>query len=168
MGHYFFFSNLNLCLVLGSFMLQLLFILPLWAAMASLPLCLKPNTRSIHSWRCSDTYWLSSAALCFWRKSLESVPVTQRNQEIGTQSKHEQPNHEPGGQVCACPDLSWIQCKCTCAVTIRGWMGRYLRPTAVEPRRWPNVHFAFGPNLDSACFPESCCRSHKTLGSTAS
>lgn len=55
--------------------------LPLWAAIASLPLCLKPNTRSIHSWRCSDTYWLSSAVLCFWRKSLISG-VTDRIQEI--------------------------------------------------------------------------------------
>lgn len=60
---------------------QLLVILPLWAATASLPLCLKPNTRSIHSCRCSDTYWLSSAVLCFWRKSLVSR-VTNRIQEM--------------------------------------------------------------------------------------
>lgn len=56
---------------------QLVVVLPLWAATASLPLCLKPNTRSIHSWRCSDTYWLSRAVLCFWRKSLASADGTQ-------------------------------------------------------------------------------------------
>lgn len=51
-------------------------LLPLWASTASLPLCLKPNTRSIHSWRCSETYWLSRAILCFLRKSLASGKKT--------------------------------------------------------------------------------------------
>lgn len=49
-----------------------LYVLPLWAATASLPFCLYPNTKSIHSWRFSDTCWLSSAVLFFWRKSLGS------------------------------------------------------------------------------------------------
>lgn len=49
----------------------------------------------------------------------------------------------------------------------RGSTGRYLRPTAGERHHPLSFHSAFGPNQDSVCFPESCCRPHKTLESAA-
>lgn len=86
---------LSLCTVVGGFDVdkQLLDVLPLCAAMASLPLCLKPNTRSIHSWRCSDTYWLSRAVLCFWRNSLLSGGVTDRIHEVWSNTQTQRTVH---------------------------------------------------------------------------
>ena len=128
--------------VWSGLMLQVLVILPLWAATASLPLCLNPNTRSIHSWRCSDTYWLSSAILCLWRKSLESGGEDDRTQ----------------GMLAG---MCWRE----------GWAeltGSYLRPMVGGWRHRLSFRSAFGPNRDSVCFPENWGRSHKTQESTAS
>lgn len=150
--------------------------LPLWAATASLPLCLKPNTKSIHSWRCSDTYWLSRAALCFWRKSLVSGVMTNKQETVDSNSSITK--QHSNNRMMSC-------CQLGVGVGVREvqrapgsnrvymhavitWLtGSYLRPTLGERRHRLSSHFAFCPNQGSVCFPESWGRSHKTLESAA-
>lgn len=123
-----------------------LYVLPLWAATASLPFCLYPNTKSIHSWRFSDTCWLSSAVLFFWRKSLGSGQT--RDTARGKQTT-----------------LRWAVEQLDQSNQEKKKKKKNLKPTVEERHHQPGFRSAFGPNPDSACFPESCCRCRKTQGS---